>query len=221
MFNLPFRFAYITLCVPFVIVWLILFFIRKDTRKEQLSLSYAGAILGPLSEIIYFRDYWLPASIFPLHIGRFPFMIEDVIFGFAIGGIAAVIYEVVFRERLSKFSVHPKRVIKSFSIVIIFIFTLFFLLALGINSIYASSIAFVVAAIPMIYVRHDLFLNAIGSGLCVMLIMLISYFLLFNVFVANSEELFKQGWLIYGTSLDIRFVRIPLTEMIWGFTWGF
>jgi hypothetical protein len=80
MFNLPFRFAYITLCAPFVIVWLVLFFIRKDTRKEQLSLSYAGAILGPLSEVIYFRDYWLPASILPLHIGRFPFMIEDVIY---------------------------------------------------------------------------------------------------------------------------------------------
>lgn len=177
--------------------------------------------LGPLSEVIYFRDYWVPQSVFPIYIGKFPFMIEDLLFGFAIAGIGAVIYEVIFKKRLSQFSIHTKYTIKSLSIVIIFVIILFSLLAFGINSIYASAVALFIATIPIIFVRHDLFLNAIGSGIGVMIIMFLCYIFLAHILVGNTEELLKRSWLIYGTNLDIRFANIPLTEMAWGFTWGF
>jgi len=211
MFQLPFRFGYIVLCIPFGIVWFLIFFFRKDLRTEQLSMSYKGAILGPLSEIIYFRDYWMPQSILSIHIGGFPLMIEDVLFGFFIGGIAAVIYEVMFRMKLSRFSLHSKHIIKSLSILIIFVIILSIAMTLGINSIYASAIAFVLTTIPIIYIRHDLFLNAIGSGFGVMLIMFVSYLLL-SLIVANTNQLLKEGWLIYGTDLGTRFATIPLRK---------
>ena len=147
MIDLPFRFAYITLVVPFVLVWVILFLLRKDTRKEQLRMSYIAAIIGPISEILYFRDYWLPESIFPIFIKGFPLMVEDVIFGFTIGGIAAVIYEVLFRQKLSRFSKHSKHTVKSIYLVLTFIFLLLGSLKFGLNSIYASAIAFFGVAI--------------------------------------------------------------------------
>lgn len=220
MINVSFRFAYLLLCIPFVVVWVLIFIFRKDTHKEQLAMSYKAAILGPLSEIIYFRDYWIPESVFSFHIGRFPFMIEDVIFGFVIGGISSVIFEIVFREKLSKFSLHAKYAISTFSILFIFMFVLSMALSFGFNSIYASSIAFVAAAIPIIYFRHDLFLNAIGSGLCVMLVMFVSYTLLLAV-VLNADELLRRMWLLYDTRLGVRVAGVPLTEMVWGFTLGF
>ncbi|MEK7116961.1 MAG: lycopene cyclase domain-containing protein [Patescibacteria group bacterium] len=221
MIEIPFRFAYITLTIPFLIIWLILFFVRKDTRKEQLRMSYIVAIIGPISELIYFKDYWFPQSVFPIFINKFPLMIEDILFGFAIGGIAAVIYEVIFRKQLSKFSVHSKYTIKSIYIVLTFALVLIGLIKFGVNSIYASAIAFFVSALILLILRHDLFVNAVGSGVGVMLVMFACYFFLFNILASNTEELLKQGWIIRNSILDMRIANIPLTEMVWGFTWGF
>ena len=220
MIYLPSNYAYLFLCLPFLIIWLILYMTNKSTRREQLSMSCIGLIAGPLSEIIYFKDYWLPKSALSLSVGHFPLMIEDILFGFAIGGIGAVIFEVLFRTQLQKLSKKPKYTLNVFALLFIFFVVLKILLLFGINSIYASAFAFVVTAIPILFIRHDLFLNAIGSGISVMLIMFISYFILFHI-VSNTQILFKEQWLIYGTSLDLRFAGIPLTEMVWGFTWGF
>lgn len=220
MVELPFRFAYLLLCVPFLAVWLILFFTSRRTRDEQLTMSWLAMVLGPLSEVIYFRDYWLPESVFPIFIGEFPFMVEDLLFGFSIGGIGAVIFEVVFRKRLVGFSRRAKHAISSLTIGFIFCIALLTLLALGLNSIYASALAFVIAAIPIVYLRHDLLVNSIGSGIGVMLVMFLCYFFLYHL-ISNTEELLRKGWLLYDTSLDTRFANIPLTEMAWGFTWGF
>lgn len=221
MVEIPFRLAYLTLTTPFIVIWLALFLIRKDTRKEQLIMSCLVAIIGPISEIFYFRDYWIPESILPIFVGKFPLMIEDVLFGFAIGGIAAVIYEILFRKKLSKLSKHSKHSVRFIYIALTFILTLLGLIGFGINSIYASTIGFVVCAIILILIRHDLFVNAIGSGLGVMIVMFLSYFFLFNILASNTEELLKQGWLIHNSTLDMRIANIPLTEMAWGFAWGF
>lgn len=221
MFEIPFRFAYLTLTIPFLVVWLILFFARKDTRKEQLKMSYIIAIIGPLSELVYFRDYWLPESIFPIFIWKFPLMIEDILFGFAIGGIASVIYEIIFRKGLSKFSIHSKYTIKSIYIALTFALVLIGLIKFGVNSIYASAIAFAICALILLFIRHDLFINAVGSGFGVMFVMFVCYYFLFNILASNTEELLKQGWIIHNSILDMRITNIPLTEMIWGFTWGF
>ena len=54
----------------------------------------------------------------------------------------------------------------------------------------------------------------------VALAMFVSYIILYN-FVPNAEELVRQGWLLYDTPLgSFRLLNIPLTELVWGFTWG-
>ncbi|MBI2010778.1 MAG: hypothetical protein HYS89_00870 [Candidatus Colwellbacteria bacterium] len=218
--DIPFRYAYAALTIPFIAVWLILFIFSKNTRKEQLILSSLFAPLGPISELIYFRDYWLPQSIWPFSFGTFPFMIEDLVFAFVIAGIGGVIYEAVLRKRLASTGARLPRRIRPFIIALLGIATMFFLLKMGINSIYASSAAFLVIALLIIANRRDLLADALGSGVGVMLIMFLSYFLLSNVIVKNTDQLLMQAWLIYGEPIAIRFLGIPLTEMIWGFTWG-
>ncbi len=220
MFTLLPSHAYIFLVVPFLIIWLVLYLVKKSTRGEQVLMSYVGAVIGPLSEIIYFKDYWYPESIFSVRIGSFPLMLEDVLFGFAIGGIGAVVFEVLFRRNLKRLSTGSQSVIKIWSAALLFLGTLFAALSFGINSIYASSLAFLAAAVAILVFRRDLLLNAVGSGACVMLLMFVSYFLLFNL-VENAEALLREQWLLYGTFLDTRVAGIPLTEMAWGFTWGF
>ncbi len=220
MFELPSDHTYLFLSLPFLIVWLALYLAKRSTRREQVIFSCAGAIIGPLSEILYFRDYWFPKSIFPVYLGDFPFMAEDVLFGFAIGGIGAVIFEVFFRTKLRKLTGRSKNLTKSWSILFIFFLALSISLLVGLNSIFASALALVFAGMTVLFYRRDLLLNSVASGICVMLVMFVSYFILFNL-ASNTELLMQEQWLIYGTFLDARFLGIPLTEMAWGFTWGF
>jgi len=219
MITIPFQCAYFALTVPFVIAWLLTFVFSKRTRKEQLFMSFLFLPAGPLSELLYFQDYWNPASILSLNIGPMRFLLEDFLFIFSVVGVGAVIYEFLSRRKLLKTERKDNKIL-AFSLVIVIAtvvsLSLFFL---GLNSIFATSLGFVVAALFIISQRKDLFINSLVSGLAVTFLMFISYFIL-TVLINNTEELLKQGWYLYGTSLDFRVLGIPFTEMIWGFTFG-
>ena len=202
--------------MPFLIVWGVMYMLGNgSTRLTQLKASLAGAILGPISEIVYFKDYWHPAWIWPIYIGRFSLLIEDILFGFAILGITSICFEIVTQSEIIRI---PEKIPYTFKFIMVALllsgaFSSVFIL--GINSIYATAIAFMVASIPILMLRHDLFLNALVSGLFVMLLIFFSYSLLFYL-VPNTEYLF-----LYAFKLGGRITGIPLTEIIFGFTFGF
>lgn len=184
-------------------------------------MSSLGAIAGPISELIYFRDYWLPESLFYFELGNFPIMAEDIIFGWCIGGIATIIYVIIVNQNTYNKKRHRGHKKHVFIVLSIFALTLLLCLLLNLNSIYASAVAFVIPACYILYKRHDLFLNALVSGLGVMSVMFVCYLFVFSL-INNVDDIFRQGWLIYGSAHDIRLIaNIPLTEMIWGFTMGF
>ena len=82
-----------------LIVWLLIYAYRKDLRHQMLWFSPAVAIFGIISEHWFLVDYWNPPVIF-----HFPFNLgspEDLIFGFAVGGIVCSLYEIVFNKRTS------------------------------------------------------------------------------------------------------------------------
>jgi len=54
------QYAYLFGDLFFLFIWLILFFARKDLRKQMLIMSFVVAPMGPISEIFYLRDYWQP-----------------------------------------------------------------------------------------------------------------------------------------------------------------
>lgn len=177
--------------------------------------------LGPLSEFLYFRDYWNPPTILSTSLWLIPIYIEDIIFAFTIGGISSVIYEAVFKKSLVR-SLKPihKRV-RLLVIFLIAFLTMIVLLKIGVNSIYASSIAFLILALFMIVQRHDLLSDAIVSGFAVMVTMFIAYTALYYFVTPTlAEQYLSQGWYLHQTSLSTRLFNIPLTEMIWGFSWG-
>ena len=83
------KYSYFVASLFFLTVWLLVFWRVKPLRRHMLILSLITAAFGPVSEIWYFADYWKPEIAFPLPIGG----VEDLIFGFAIGGIGAFAYE--------------------------------------------------------------------------------------------------------------------------------
>lgn len=217
--NIPSQQAYFMLTIPFMIIWVLLYVFNKRTRKEQLMMSLMLIPLGTLTEILYFQDYWRPLSILQVNIGPIWLLLEDFLFVFAISGIGAVMYEILFHKRIAKKKKNFHKKYGLFTIIIISILLTLALFYLGINSIFATTIGFAVFALLIILQRRDLLADSLLSGLCVMLTLFVAYTIFYN-FITNTEEIVKQQWLLYGTPLDKRIFNIPFTELIWGFSAG-
>jgi hypothetical protein len=189
-------------------------------RMELIRRSRYGAVAGPMGELMFLRDYWQPESVLYVQIGQFPFMIEAIIFGWCIAGIVTMFYLIVTKKYLVSNTPkgNHKLVISYF--VILFIFVLIFCLFFGLNSLYASAFALSLSAMYLVYIRKDLFMLSIFSGLFTTAVIFVCYALL-CFFVGNVEELLKEIWLLYETPLDIRvFNCIPISELIFGFSLG-
>ena len=181
-------------------------------------LSLITAFFGPISELWYFADYWQPEIALPLPgIGG----VEDLIFGFAIGGIGAFAYESLFVRGIC--SCKTKRGKEWFFLVFAAILGASMLILnnyLKVNSIYASSIGMIVVASIMLYFRRDLMIHAVGSAILVTGVMFTIYFL-GQTFFPTAHLWMTKIWKLYGTPEGIIiFKHIPWTEMLWGFSWG-
>jgi hypothetical protein len=207
------RYTYLFISLFLFIPWFIIIFKRPDLRRKVIKTSLIGGVAGLIANFWYFRDYWRPPSLF----GNTVISIEDFLFGFLITGIAASIYDPVFNKKYVK--KHKKR--KKFfgnlfliGVIILFIFNNW----LGINSIFVSSFAFLGFSIIIVSIRKDLIIPSIVSGLLVTLIIIPIYIILFNYI---SPTYWDKYWLLANTSFGIEILgNIPVTELIWYFTWG-
>ncbi|MBI4155840.1 MAG: hypothetical protein HY507_01240 [Candidatus Zambryskibacteria bacterium] len=191
-------------------IWLLLFFCRKDLKREILTVSMVVGLAGPFSELLYLRDYWHPETFF-----SYPFGLEGYSFGFFMGGIAAVIYEEIFGKRFSK-SIGKTGIWFLFCLLLCFIVAiLFFIFLLDINSIYTTSMVMIATALGIIYIRKDLLVDAIVSGLSMGMVMFLSYI----IFLYFFPEAIGRWWKIENVS-GILVRGIPIEELIWAFGWG-
>ena len=206
------KYIYTILASLFLFVWLILFFTRKNVRKEMLLVSFPGAFFGPLSDFFYFKDWWHPFTFS----GSF-LSFEALITGFGIGGIAAVIYEVVFREKLNqrnlKFNFsHFLKILKVFT-VLFCIFAITF--SLVDNSFYATDLTFLILIIFELYRRPDLIKDSFYSGILMVTV---------SVGIYAVLDMIIPGWVdniwVFKNTPRIFFLSLPLDDMVWYFLAG-
>jgi len=177
----------------------------------MLIMSLLVALLGPLSEIFYLRDYWHPQLASYLSLST-----QDLLFGFSIGGISAAIYEEIFRKKdVVRHLPNRQKVMLVTSIAVVVAMYLGNIY-LGINSIYASVAGMLVIGIVTLIFRHDLVLDAFFSGLLVGLLMLFFYITFTHLF----NGIIQKWWMLNNTS-GILIFGAPLEEIVWGFSWGF
>lgn len=215
---MSFKYAYLVANFFFLAVWLLIFWRLRGLRRQMLIMSLIVALFGPISELWYFADYWRPEIALPLPVGG----VEDMLFGFSIGGIGAFAYESLFVNGLC-FCEAKKERREWFLLVFAGIIGLSMIILnniLGINSIFASSAGMVVAASLMLYKRPDLIPNALGSAVLVAGVMFVIYFL-GQEFFPTAHLWMSRIWLFYGKPEGIIIARhIPWTEMVWGLSWG-
>ncbi|MCX6752587.1 MAG: lycopene cyclase domain-containing protein [Candidatus Nomurabacteria bacterium] len=184
---------------------------RKDLRIDILTMSFVFGILGPISELLYQQDYWLPQTFTGSRIG-----IEDFLFGFFIGGIVSVLYKELFSKFISRprKGNHHLRFLFLFITAFIFLSNIFFYV-FNINSIYASIVTFLLMALFMYYFRRDLFIDGLASGIFLAMTMFLAYLIFLYIF----PEAIHKWWFIKNIS-GILILGIPLEELIWAFSLG-
>lgn len=215
---LGYRYTYLIANFFFLFVWFLIFWRVKHLRRPMLIMSLITASFGPISELWYFSDYWKPEIVLPLPIGG----VEDLLFGFSIGGIGAFAYESLFVRGICR--CEEKKLKREWFLFVFFAVVGISMIVLnnflGLNSIFASSIGMIIVAAIMLYLRPDLITNALGSAFLVAAIMFVIYFLGQELF-PSAHAWMLQIWKLSGTPQGIViFKHIPWTEMLWGLSWG-
>ncbi|PIQ68389.1 MAG: hypothetical protein COV91_04445 [Candidatus Taylorbacteria bacterium CG11_big_fil_rev_8_21_14_0_20_46_11] len=205
--------------VMFLPAFLLFFFLRKDLRREMMIAGFVFGLVAFLSEPIFILHYWHPEYIFPLSYGNIALgSMEDFLYGFLKGGIAAVIFEVLcakgfYVKRIRTH--HWKRTL----IPIFGAATALFIVPMMLwdwNPIYTSAFTILVFLVALILYRSDLVLEACISGVLVTVLTFIGFKLLLALYPGLIEAWWKRDNLS-----GIMLSGIPIEEMLESFVVGF
>jgi len=212
-----FQYAYLVLSLLLLCVWLILYFLKFTFRKEMLWVSFWTMFLA-LTEPFFVPEYWNPLTFLNLA-RRTGFDIESFIFCFAVGGIAAVLFEAIFKAKHLKMSSREQcneRHRFHFWVVISgpVAFLILFLIT-NLNPIYSAIIGLIVAFFATWWCRPDLVKKMLVSGFLFLGIYFIAFFLLDIIFPGYVENV----WNLPALS-GIFLVGVPIEELMWAFAFG-
>ena len=214
------QYTWLVWSLMLLIVWFVVyFFLRsKESKKEMLIVSLWTSLLG-LTEPLFVPEYWNPPSLFDLA-QRTGFDIESLIFAFGIGGLAVVIYELIFKTEHKPFTIteqyHPRHQIHLFALISTPVIFLLLSLFSNLNPIYSAIIAFIGGGLFTWYCRPDLKKKMLTSAV----IFLGLYFGYFLVLVLLYPGYVAQVWNLSAIS-GILILSIPLEELLFAFSLGF
>jgi predicted neutral ceramidase superfamily lipid hydrolase len=208
---MSYQLSYFVYSLIFLGAWIVLFALRPDLRRDMLLFSLVIAPLGPASEIWFLRDYWQRPTI----TGQ-PISIEDAVFAFAIGGIAFSLYKTLFRLTSVAGPAQPQRVWLIAACSVINFSSLLLLTGwLRVNSIFSSSLAFVVCTLVIWRLRPDLIRPSLASGLLSLILFMAVYQLMRILFPGALAR-----WCTGCNPSGVMILGVSLEEMLWDFTWG-
>lgn len=190
---------------------------RSESRREMISVSLWTSLLG-LTEPLFVPEYWNPPSLFDLA-RRTGFDLESLLFSFGIGGLAFVLYELIFQLRHAPGSVverrHPRHRFHPW--VLLAAPMLFAALLLSpLNPIYAAIIAMAVGGALTWYCRPDLKAKMLASGGLFLAI----YFVYFLTLVAAFPGYVERVWNLPAVS-GLLVLGVPLEELLFALSFGF
>ena len=207
MTGLPVEYGYLFFTSLFLVPWAILFLLRRDLRHEMLTMSIFFALIGILGEGLWYTIDWVnPETIVGMPVGP-----EDIILGFGAAGVAAVVYEEVFKKHYAQ---SPKKV----NLLTHFLIPLLLFVGvtsgafwiLNLHSFEANIIGFASALTYGYLLRPDLITNSLISGLLLTLISVPAYLISLRVF----PDLKESYWQLENLS-GIELLNVPIEDFIW------
>ncbi len=213
---MKYHYVWFAWSTAFLVPWVALYLANPQLRRAMRQTSLATALFG-VTEPIFVPAYWNPPSLFELA-RRTGFDLESLIFSFAIGGIAAALYDALQRQELVAIApperrrplhrFHPAALLLPFLLLVP-------LYVLPWNPIYPSIVCLMIGAAASALCRPDLKGRILVGG--ALFLGLYAVFILGLKWFAPGyiEQVWNlpalTGVLIYG---------IPLEELMFGFTFG-
>ncbi len=200
----------------FLVPWLILYLRFPQHRKVMLWASIFTAPFG-LTEPLFVPEYWAPPSLFDLAL-RTGFDIESLIFSFGIGGVGAVIVNVLTRRVPEVLDdgerAHPRHRLHRW--VLVAPFAVFLgLLPLGWNPIYPAIAAMVAGAAATVWCRPDLARTTVLDAL-----IFLGYYVVFlGLLEVSSPGYVEDVWTLEALS-GVRIGFMPLEELLFALGFG-
>jgi hypothetical protein len=208
---IPLQYGYLIGDVSLLVVWLFFYCYRKDTRREMLIMSVVVGVVGFASLYYWWtQDWWHPLTITGTRVG-----VEDFLVGFASGGIMAVSYEVISGKRLYKRSKQQHR---SGGLTVLFALAFFMswlFWGLHLTSFYSCVVSMSISALLLYYLRKDLFINSVMSGLLMLIFCLPFYY---SIILLVPEWI--QATYDWEHLSKILIAGIPIEELVFWFYAG-
>jgi len=210
---LPDKYAYLILSLLYMIAWAIVYW-KNPWKSGMIKVCAVGGIMGVIAEVWYFRDYWRPPTLF----GEGMVGIEDYIIGFALFGVGGYIHSSFTKKEINYDKQTPA---KNWNFFVLFLLgcgsLTLFSIGLGIHSGYVTFLTFFLLSVYIWVQRPDLIGLSLISGFATLAISFLIYYINFNL-------LFPDFWDKYGMLdepiLGFKIANIPLSEMLWHFSWA-
>lgn len=212
---IPDQYVWLVWASLFLLPWALLY---RALPRHRRTMRWASLFTAPfgLSEPLFVPEYWNPPTLFHLA-QRTGFDIESIIFCFGIGGVAAVLYDVLTGRTQHRMSLHEQNAPRHryHRAALAAPFVIFpVLLALPWNPIYPGIAAMLIGAAASVACRPDLKLKIwIGGALFT------AYYFIFM----QGLELLSPGYVARVWNLEALsgwyIARVPVEEL--GFALGF
>lgn len=203
------------------LVWIFLLLLSEETRKEQLIMSAVGLIITPGALLITSTDPRAGIQEYATAVGM-----PDLIFGTALFGIAAVLYQALFGKHAEKLRKKPYHLASPHMhwgahLIIIVGVWLFIAAASHLVFLLPPLQSFIIAGlmigIYLIAERKDLMTDALLSGIVIaILIFLLEQLFFVRLFPEAAAMYFEERGLS-----GIILGGIPAEEILWAAIVGF
>lgn len=201
----------------FLVPWLVLYLQFPRYRNVMLKSSLYTSLFG-LTEPLFVPEYWNPPSLFNL-VQTTGFDIESLIFTFGMGGVGAVLYNVLLRRDMQPIGTRDRFERRHryhlASLFLPFIMFPIFFFILPWNPIYPGIISMIVGAVAAHICRPDLARQSMIGG-----VLFCGYYLLFMLMLLwFAPGYIEQVWNL-STLTGIVLFGIPLEEPLFAFAFG-
>ncbi|MDF1588086.1 MAG: lycopene cyclase domain-containing protein [Gammaproteobacteria bacterium] len=211
------QYVWLIWSLAFLIPWLIMYRISPTYRSIMLKASLFTMLFG-LTEPLFVPEYWSPPSLFNLAL-KTGFDIESLIFCFGIGGIGAVAYNVITRQKLQPVPL-TARLAKMHNHHLLAITTPFIvfpiLMLWNWNPIYPAITAMIAGGIANSLCRPDIALKSVWGSVL---------FLIYYAIFIFGLEVIAPGYIERVWNLDalngLFIIGIPIEELLFAASFGY
>ena len=200
----------------FLSPWAALYLAFPKHRQTMLWASLYTAPFG-LTEPLFVPEYWNPPSLFDLAACT-GFDVESLIFTFAIGGVAAVLYSILTRRGSEPMAASEKHRplhrhhYKALAAPFIAFPILYFF---PWNPIYPGIVAMAIGAAATVACRPDLKTKTWVGGL-----LFLGYYVVFLLGLEwSAPGYIARVWNLAALS-GVRVLNMPLEELLWAVAFG-